>query len=124
MNIPVFQSRYGGSVQWRDGKQHLADPAVNHGYHHIVAWHILLGSNAYYIIDRCTEAKAVGAPKDVFSFDTIDRFQPTERKSWKHWGTFGGTDQVRNIVENIVAELDHHTKALATYRAAMKGASR
>ncbi|WP_434598139.1 hypothetical protein [Streptomyces sp. A5-4] len=124
MNIPVFRSRYGGSIQWRGGKQHLADPAVNHGYHHIVAWHILLGSHAYYIIDRCAEAKTAGAPKEVFSFDTIDRFQPTERKSWKHWGTFGGTDQVCEIVENIVAELNRHTKALSTHRAAMKGAGR
>ncbi|MCM2392614.1 hypothetical protein [Streptomyces albipurpureus] len=124
MNIPVFRSRYGGSIQWHDGKRHLADTAVNHGYHHIVAWHILLGSNAYYIIDRCTEAKAAGAPNDVFSFDTIDRFKPTEHKSWKHWSTFGGTGQVREIVEYIVAELDRHTRALAAHRAAMKRAGR
>ncbi|MFJ7280649.1 hypothetical protein [Kitasatospora sp. NPDC098663] len=123
MNIPVFHSRYGGAIQWRDGKQHLADPAVNHGYHHIVAWHILLGSNAYYIIDRCAEAKTAGAQKDVFSFDTIDRFTPTEHKSWKRWGTFGGTDQVRAIVEHIVAGLNRHTKALAAHRAAMKEAA-
>lgn len=124
MNVPVFRSRYGGSIQWRDGTQHLADPAVNHGYHHIVALGILLGSHAYYIIDRCTGAKAAGARKDVFSSDTIDRFTPTERERWKPWSTFGGTDQVRDIVENIVAELERHTKALATHRAAMKGAGR
>ncbi|MFJ5071715.1 hypothetical protein ACIQC7_35395 [Kitasatospora sp. NPDC088556] len=124
MNIPVFRSRYGGAIQWCDGKQHLADPAVNHGYHHIVAWHILLGSHAYCIIDRCAEAKTADAQKDAFSFDTIDRFTPTEHKSWKRWGTFGGADRVRDIVEHIVAELDRHTKALATHRAAMKGAGR
>ncbi|MBK3583342.1 hypothetical protein JHN49_06260 [Streptomyces sp. MBT57] len=122
MYIPVFRSRYGDFIQWCDGQRHLADPAVNHGYHHIVAWHILAGSNAYYITDRCTEARTAGAPKDVF--DTTHRFNPTERKSWECWGTFGVTGQVREIVENIVAELDRHTKALAKHRAATSGASR
>ncbi|MFI5702657.1 hypothetical protein ACIA78_21750 [Streptomyces xanthochromogenes] len=124
MSIPVFRSRYGGAIQWYDGKRHLADPAVNHGYHHIVAHHILMGSHAYYIIDRCAEAKTAGAQKDVYTFDTIDRFTPTEHKDWKRWDTFGGTGQLREIVKHIVEELNRHTKALAAHRAAMKGAGR
>ena len=59
-----FDAPYGGAIQ------HVTDPARNHGYRHLVAFSVDIGSYAAYIIDKCAEAKRENAPEDALYKDS------------------------------------------------------
>lgn len=78
---------YGGVINWALPRgRSVHDPAVHHGYRHIVAWGVHLGSHAYFIEAQCAKAKEAGAPMDALYLSGSD-YVPDRPREWQ---TFEG----------------------------------
>ncbi|MFE7118527.1 hypothetical protein ACFU99_24230 [Streptomyces sp. NPDC057654] len=112
MQEPEFNPPYGGAIS------HVTDPAEHHGYLHMVAWAVEIGSHAPYIKHRCAEAKAAGAPLDTL----YERSGPggVGTGEWVRFSDRGATghDAARGFVriEEYVRELVRYQQAVAQYR--------
>jgi hypothetical protein len=73
---------YGGVINWSlPGGKSVHDFSVHHGYRHMVAWGVHLGSFAYYIEIQCARAKEMNAPKDAIYLSGAD-WEPVEQRTW------------------------------------------
>ncbi|MFJ2778234.1 hypothetical protein [Kitasatospora sp. NPDC087315] len=116
MQEPTFNPPYGGA------NQHVTDPAKHHGYLHLVAWSVHLGSYSEYIEGRCAEAKAAGAPADVI----YERSGPGGVRTGE-WVRFSSIetdtrDRAHSFVsmQEYVDELVHFQHARRKYHARRK----
>lgn len=74
---------YGGVMNWKLPKgKSVHDLSVHHGYRHIVAWGVHMGSFAYYIEMQCAEAKAQEAPMDAI-FLGGSEWGPKKERYWR-----------------------------------------
>jgi hypothetical protein len=109
---PKFNPPYGGAIN------HVTDPGEHHGYLHMVAWAVEIGSHAEYIKDRCAKAKAAGAPLDTL----YERSGPcgVGTGEWVRFSDIDtiGHDAARGFVriEQYVRELVRYQHAVAQYR--------
>ncbi|MFI8089131.1 hypothetical protein ACIF9R_12550 [Streptomyces sp. NPDC086080] len=112
MQGPKFNPPYGGAIS------QVTDPAEHHGYLHMVAWAVEIGSHAQYIKDRCAKAKAAGAPLDTL----YERSGPcgVGTGEWVRFSDINttGHDAARGFVriEQYVRELVRYQHAVAQYR--------
>ncbi|WP_338675952.1 hypothetical protein V1460_25510 [Streptomyces sp. SCSIO 30461] len=112
MREPKFNPPYGGAIS------HVTDPAEHHGYLHMVAWAVEIGSHAEYIKDWCAKAKSAGAPLDTL----YERSGPCGIGTGE-WVRFSdidttGHDSARGFVriEQYVKELVRYQHAVTQYR--------
>lgn len=112
-NVP-----YGGVINWAlaNGKS-VHDPSVHHGYRHIVAWSVHMGSYAYYIELQCQKAKDDGAPKDAIYLRTGAPHTNTEGV----WRTFSG---LQDGNPNLATEITWYVEAMEKMEEERKGARR
>ncbi|KOT47121.1 MULTISPECIES: hypothetical protein [Streptomyces] len=112
MQEPKCNPPYGGAIN------HVTDPTEHHGYLHMVAWAVEIGSHAEYIKVRCAKAKAAGAPLDTL----YERSGPcgVGTGEWVRFSDTGttGHDAARRCVriEQYVRELARYQHAVAQYR--------
>jgi hypothetical protein len=112
---------YGGVINWRmDTKRSVHDPSVHHGYRHMVAWSVWVGSHAYYTEDQCWRAKQEGAPKDAIFMRSP---APHEEEAPREWVTFSSlrtsrTDfdgrQMVEAMEKYVKQIERMEQARRT----------
>lgn len=96
---------YGGVINWMLPKdKSVHQESVHHGYRHIVAWGVRLGSYAYYIEMQCQRAKDDGAPKDAIYLSGINH-SPQPRV----WHTFDGL-RLKN--PRAGEEIEEYVKAM------------
>lgn len=81
---------YGGVINWSlpNGRS-VHHPSVHHGYRHLVAWRVEIGSHAQYIADQCALAREQGAPKNAIYLSGSGH-HPEEIREWQ---TFDGLDE-------------------------------
>jgi hypothetical protein len=105
---------YGGVINWgATGNRSVHDPAVHHGYRHMVAWSVHLGSYGPYIEAECAKAKAAGAPKDALYLSGTDwGTEPRE------WSTFSG---LREKKPDTAADIEKYVAAMEKLEQERKG---
>lgn len=110
---------YGGVVNWRlsNGKS-VHDFSVHHGYRHIVAWGVHLGSYAYYIELQCEKARDAGAPKDSIYLRTGPPHVEGEGEVWR---TFSDLQEGN---PHLAPEITKYVKAMEKLEADRKAARR
>jgi len=76
---------YGGVINWSLPKRKsVHDPDVHHGYRHIVAWGVDIGSHAFYIAEQCDKARQQDAPKNAIYLSGSGHYSDEVRE----WQTF------------------------------------
>lgn len=103
-----FNPPYGGAIN------HVTDPAEHHGYLHMVAWAVEIGSHAEYIKDRCAKAKAAGAPLDTL----YERSGPCGVGTGE-WVRFSDIDTTSHDVARGFVRIEHYVQELVRYQHAV-----
>lgn len=94
---------YGGVINWAlPGGKSVHSPSVHHGYRHIVAWGVHLGSHAYYIEMQCAKAKEQGAPLDAIYLGGTE-WGPAEERVWHTFSEIKRPENTQAIGEYVEA---------------------
>jgi hypothetical protein len=108
---------YGGVINWRlSNSKSVHDLSVHHGYRHLVAWGVHMGSYAYYIELQCQRAQEMGAPEDAIYLSGSEH-APGARE----WRTFSDLQQGN---PSLAPEITKYVEAIERLEEERKAARR